>query len=151
MIYDTFENLELYFEETGPLHKALSFAAEFDTSQSDGRYEIDGDHSYAMVMTYDTAASEELKFEAHKKYIDIQLMLEGVEFMDISLDKSLDVDTPYSERNDVALFKSPEHFTSVFLESGNFAVLYPHDIHQPGRKVGDSKQVRKMVLKVSVK
>ena len=150
MIYDTFENLNLYFDKVEPLHKALTFAADFNKSQLDGRYEIDGDNIYAMVMTYDSKSAEELKFESHKKYIDIQLLLEGEEFLDVSLDKALGVDTPYSEQNDVALFNPPQSVASVLLVPGNYAVLYPDDIHRPGRKVEKKKQVRKMVIKVSV-
>ena len=44
----------------------------------------------------------------------------------------------------------PEQFTSMLLEPGNFAVLYPDDIHRPGRMIGEPRQVRKMVLKVRV-
>jgi biofilm protein TabA len=151
MIYDTFDNSHLYFDKADLLHKALSFVSGFDTSQPDGRYDIDGDNIYAMVMTYDTRSAEALKFEAHKKYIDIQLLLEGVEFLDVSLPENCQVDTPYSEQDDVMFFGSPQNFTSVLLEPGNFAVLYPHDIHRPCRMVKDKKQIRKMVLKVRVK
>ena len=151
MIYDTFKNLDLYFDKADPLHKALSFVSGFDISRADGRYDIDGDMIYAMVATYDTKAAEEIKFEAHKKYIDIQLLLEGAEFLDVSVHEKCQVDTPYSEQNDVAFFRSPQDFTSVLLEPGNFAVLYPHDIHRPGRSIKEKKQVRKIVLKVRVK
>jgi len=150
MIYDTFENMDLYFDKTAPLHRALSFAVGFDKSQPDGRYDIDGDNIYALVMSYDTKDGEEVKFESHKKYIDIQLLLEGVESLNVSLDKNLNIDTLYSEQNDVALFTPPKYFASVLLEPGNFAVLYPDDTHQPGCRVEDKKQVRKMVIKVCV-
>lgn len=151
MIYDTLKNSDLYFDKADPLHKALSFVSGFDLSQPDGRYDIDGDNIYALVMTYDTKSAEALKFEAHKNYIDIQLLLEGSEFMDISLHENCQVDTPYSEQDDVMFFRSPQNFTSVLLEPNNFAVLYPHDIHRPCRMLKKKKQVRKMVLKVRVK
>lgn len=150
MIYDTFENMDLYFKETDKLYKALSFAVNFDQLQPDGRYDIDGDNIYALVMTYDTKDIEELKFEAHKKYIDVQLLLEGEEFIDVSLNNALEVATQYSEQNDVTMLIPPEYFTSLLLTPGNFAVLYPHDIHQPGRQTEDNTQVRKMVIKVGM-
>jgi YhcH/YjgK/YiaL family protein len=148
MIYDVFTNMKLYFGEKSRLHKALDFAVRFDRSQSDGRYEVDGDKIYALVMTYSTKSAEELKFEAHKKYIDIQLLLEGREFLDVTQDRNLNVEMEYSDEKDAALFTAPADMTSVLLGPGNFAVLYPDDIHRPGRKVKDSKQVRKMVIKV---
>lgn len=97
MIYDTFRNLDLYFDKADPLHRALSFVAGFDRSLPDGRYDIDGDMIYAMAAAYDTKTAEEIKFEAHKKYIDIQLLLEGAEFLDVSTHKKCELDTPYSE------------------------------------------------------
>ena len=151
MIYDAFNNSHLYFDKAGPLHKALSFVTGFDTSQPDGRYDIDGDNIYAMVTTYDTKPAGSLKFEAHKKYIDLQLLLEGTEFLDVTLSESCKIDTPYSEQNDVEFFESPQNFSTVLLEPGNFALLYPHDIHRPCRMIKTEKQVRKMVLKVRVK
>ena len=151
MIYDVFENAGLYFDKSQPLVKAISFAAGFDKSQPDGRYDVDGDNIYAIVMTYETKTVEELKFEGHKKYIDIQLLLNGQEYMDVSQDKALDVEMPYSEDNDVALFFQPQHYSSVLLEPGNFAIVFSDDIHQPGRMVMQAEQVRKMVIKVRVK
>ncbi len=150
MIYDVFENAGLYFDKSQRLMKAISFAVDFDNTKPDGKYEIEGDAIFAIVMTYDTKIVNELKFEAHKKYIDIQLLLDGVEYMDISQDKGLVVDTPYSRQNDVVLFDQPKHSASVLLKPGNFAIVYPDDIHRPGRMVEQAGQVRKMVIKVRV-
>ncbi|MEN8255587.1 MAG: YhcH/YjgK/YiaL family protein [Verrucomicrobiota bacterium] len=150
MIYDIFENAGLYFGDNERLRKALDFAAAFDLSQPDGRYEIDGDNLFANVMSYTTFPAEKLKFEGHEKYIDVQLLLAGEEFMDVSLNKDLEVDSPYSEESDAALFKASKIFSSVLLEPGKFAVVFPDDLHQPGRMVEQSKPVRKMVVKVRV-
>jgi YhcH/YjgK/YiaL family protein len=150
MIYDKFENIGLYFDKSQPLGKAVDFAASFDKLQPDGRYEIDGEDIYALVMTYETKPVKMLKFESHKKYIDVQLLLEGQEYMDVSLEKDLVVDTTYSGKSDVALFARPQHSTSILLKPGNFAIVFPDDIHQPGRMVEQAEQVRKMVIKVRV-
>ena len=151
MIYDIFERAGTCFAESDPVHKALGFAKNFDLLQADGRYEIDGDRIYANVMSYETKAAEELTFEAHRKYIDIQILLEGEEFLDVSHREDLEVDTPYSEEGDAALFKASEQDASVRLEPGKFAVLYPADIHRPGRMTASgSRPVRKVVIKVRV-
>lgn len=150
MIYDRFENIDLYFGKDDKLYCVLQFAADFDTSQPDGKYEIEGNDIYAMVMSYDTKPADELKFEAHKKYIDVQLLLAGREFLDVSLDNGLKIDTPYSEEKDVVLFDPAGNCTSVLLEDGNFVILYPHDVHQPGRQITGAESIRKMVIKVRV-
>ena len=52
------------------------------TSQTEtGHYKID-DYSYANVDVYETKFPELCKFEAHKKYIDIQMLLSGKEELD---------------------------------------------------------------------
>jgi YhcH/YjgK/YiaL family protein len=150
MIYDVFANRKLYFSKKDAFNKALDFAGRFDISQPDGRYEIDGDKLYAMVMTYQTKSADEARFEAHQKYIDIQLLLEGREFIDLSTGEKLGVDTAYSDEKDVVFFTSPAYFTSVLLEPGRFAVLYPDDIHRPCRRLDEPMQVRKIVIKVRI-
>jgi len=150
MIHDTFENIGRYCDAGEPLRMALDFAIGFDPSQPDGRYEIDGDGIFANVMSYATLAAEELRFEGHEKYIDIQIMLEGEEFMDVSLGQDLEIDTPYSAQGDAALFKAPRLFSTLLLRPGHFAAVFPGDLHQPSRFVESPKPVRKMVLKVRV-
>lgn len=148
MIYDTFENLNLYFEPDQPLHQAISYARDFDRSQPDGRYDIKGDDIYALVMSYETGPASEKKFEAHQDYIDVQLLLTGREFLDVSLQQDLEIHQPYSPQGDVILFDSPAQCCRLLLQPGTFALLYPHDIHRPGCELDSKKQVRKMVVKI---
>lgn len=149
MIYSMFSSKN-DFRHNQKLAKALEFAVQFDRSQPDGRYEVDGDKIYALVMTYSTKSAEELKFEAHKKYIDMQLLLEGIEFCDATQHCRLDIAMAYSDEKDAALYEAPNFYSSVLLEPGNFVILYPEDIHRPSRKVVDSQQVRKMAIKVRI-
>lgn len=150
MIYDTLENIDQYCRDAEPLRKALDFAITFDSSLPDGRYEIDGDNIFANVMSYTTFAAEKLKFEGHNNHIDVQVILEGEELMDVSHDKNLQVDTPYSEQGDATLFKAPERFSTILLKPGLFVAVFPDDLHQPSRFDKEPMQVRKMVIKVRV-
>jgi biofilm protein TabA len=150
MIYDTLDNIDQYCCDGEPLRRALDFAITFDPSQPDGRYEIDGDNIFANVMSYTTFPAEQLKFESHKNHIDVQILLESEELMDISHDKDLEVDTPYSEQSDATLFKAPRRFSTVVLNPGCFAAVFPSDLHRPSRFVDAPKMVRKVVVKVRV-
>ena len=148
MIYDVFGNIEFYCHEGTALHRALCFARDFDAGRGDGRIEIDGDDMFAIAMSYDTKAAEELDFESHEKYIDIQRLLKGRELMDVSLDTDLKVKTAYSEEKEAALWEEPGHYSELPLEGERFAVLYPQDIHRPCRIWDASMAVRKLVVKV---
>ena len=150
MIYDAIENEGLYFEKGTPLHEALCFAASFDQSLPDGRYEFDGDELFVTISSYETKNAGDLKFEGHREYIDVQLILEGREFMDVAREKEAVLDTPYAQDGDCGFFKAPGNYSSILLEPGNFTVLFPGDLHRPGRMVDGSEKVRKMVVKVHV-
>ena len=150
MIYDRLENVRLYFGEGSALGKALSWAQKFDASQGEGRHEIDGDNMYAMVMRYDTKAPSEQKFEAHQKYIDVQLLLEGEEIMDVSIDEGGVSINGYNGEKDAELWMQADNHCSVVLKPGRFAVLYPDDKHRPGCHLDGKKSVRKMVIKVKI-
>ena len=147
MIYDNFENIGLYSKEGSLLYKSLVFARDFDSSKADGRYEVDGEVAVAQVMSYDT---RDLPFESHKDHIDIQVLLEGEELVDISLGKELKEQSPYSAQKDVYKWEAPAGFSTVLLETGQFLVLHPHDIHRPCRSVVEVKPVRKLVVKMRI-
>ncbi|RPJ74990.1 MAG: DUF386 family protein, partial [Desulfobacteraceae bacterium] len=49
MIYDRFENLDLYFRPGTRLHRALVYARDAVRNTAEGRTDIDGDRLYAAV------------------------------------------------------------------------------------------------------
>ena len=150
MIYDLLENGGLYFGEGSALGKAVKFACGFDVSQADGRYEIDGDDVYALVMRYDTKPVSEGKFEAHRAYIDVQLLLEGEERMDVSIDGGGESVGGYDREKDAELWAEARDYCSLVMLPGRLAVLWPNDRHRPGCQLDGKKNVRKMVVKVRI-
>ena len=82
------------------------------------------------------------------KYIDIQVLVEGVEKFGHALLKQQQVSKPYDELKDIAFFKGEPEFG--VLEPGNFFILFPHDLHMPGVKAEHSAQVKKIVIKVAI-
>jgi len=57
------------------LYKAVCFARDFDLSQPDGKYKVDGANVFAECKTYFTKPVEGRSFESHVKHIDVQVML----------------------------------------------------------------------------
>jgi biofilm protein TabA len=150
MIYDRFENLNLYCRPGTRPHQALVYARDVACTVADGRMDIDGDRLYASVATYETGPREERRFEAHRKYIDVQVLLEGEECIDVSLDRDLPTLEAYDEKRDVMFLKPPEQVASIVMTPGCFAVFYPHDVHRPGCHLKEQRRVRKIVMKVAV-
>jgi len=150
MIYDTFDHIDQYFSKDSSLHEALAFVAAFDRTQADGRYPIDGEALYALVSTYDTSPREERRFEAHKKYLDVQVLLEGEEAIDVSLEANLPFLQEYNESKDVMFLEPPADYTSLVMKPGYFAVFYPQDLHRPNCHLHGKQHVRKIVVKVRI-
>ena len=48
-----------------------------------GRYDVD-DELYYMVQEYETKYPEQARYEAHKKYVDIQYIVKGIERMEFA-------------------------------------------------------------------
>jgi YhcH/YjgK/YiaL family protein len=132
------------------LHQALVVARDVSRTVADGRMDIDGDRLFASVATYETGSREDRRFEAHRKYIDVQVVLEGEEAIDVSLDRDLPTLEAYDEERDVMFLEPPPRFASLAMRPGWFAVFYPHDIHRPGCHLRTRVRVRKIVMKAAV-
>ena len=150
MIYDTFENIEKNFSKDSPIHKALSFARGFNSFNPDGRYEIEAGSLTAPVLLDETCPASERRFEAHRKYVDVQVLLEGEEKIEVSLAPDLASLEEYSEAKDVIFLEPPRDWASLVMRPGYFAVFFPHDVHRPNCDLHGKRHVRKIVLKVRV-
>ena len=60
------------------LKTALEYLKKTDLkSKPDGKYDILKDEIYINIQEYDTKEEQNCKWEAHKRYIDIQYMISG--------------------------------------------------------------------------
>jgi YhcH/YjgK/YiaL family protein len=147
MIYDTFENLAWYASPGSRLYAALVFARDVDRTIADGRHVIDGERMYALVSTYETRPRAELRFEAHRRYFDVQALLEGAEAIDACPPPAPETIEAYDAGRDVLFTKAPPAFVSLALKPGGFAVFYPQDLHRPACRLDEGCRVRKIVVK----
>ena len=105
---------------------------------------------YVSVQEYTTKARSEAKYEAHKKFIDIQMILSGKELIAVSPIEKMTISDEYNEEKDFMLFHHNDECTDYVLEAGDFLILYPQDVHMPGVCVNEKSPVRKIVVKVPV-
>ena len=148
MIYDRLENFGKYFHTGSPLFSALSFAVEFDPSKPDGRYEIESEKVYALVSSYKTSPASQNRFEIHRKYADVQVVIEGEEKLEVSLLPELKSVSEYYDVKDTVFLESPRDSASLLMRRGDFAVIYPNEAHRPNCDVHEKLRVRKIVVKV---
>ena len=114
-----------------------------------GKYDLENG-VYVSVQEYTTKARSEAKYEAHKKFIDIQMILSGKELIAVSPIEKMTISDEYNEEKDFMLFHHNDECTDYVLEAGDFLILYPQDVHMPGVCVNEKSPVRKIVVKVPV-
>ncbi len=151
MIFDSVENIESYGGASDAIAKAVQFVMEFDGSRPDGKYPIDGDTIFALVQTVETAGHDGKVFEAHRKFLDVHIVLEGQEKQDVALMDHAEAEMvqEYSEQNDAMLFKT-EDFSTVILKPRMFAVYGPSDGHRPCLCVNGPEKIRKVCVKIRI-
>jgi len=149
MIIDRIENAHLY----APLHKGFTqaFAILADPTlaqKPDGRYSIDGDDVFYIVQHYTTKPLDQGRFESHRKYIDIQVLLAGQEMLGYAPTAGLEVVEPYTDEKDIMFYRVGTMIAQTRLEPGLFCLLYPHDAHLPSCQLACPAEVHKVVFKI---
>ncbi|MDZ4201265.1 MAG: YhcH/YjgK/YiaL family protein [Gallionella sp.] len=112
-----------------------------------GRYPIVGDDLFAIVERVPGKTKEMARLEAHRKYIDIQLVLEGDETMGWKpLADCINPVSEHSEGKDICFFHdAPASWVPV--PPGHFCIFFPEDAHAPLVAQGE---VRKVIFKVGM-
>jgi YhcH/YjgK/YiaL family protein len=150
MITSTLGELQVYKSISPNLSTAIDYVLRTDfMSLAPGRYDVDGDAVFAIVNEYNTKPAAECEPESHRQYIDIQVMITGVEqFGYLPLTDQVP-STGFQPDNDVA-FYTVEGLNYITLFPGQFIVFFPADIHQPEVFSGSPAPVKKLVMKVRV-
>lgn len=113
-----------------------------------GKHEL-GNGVYVNVEEYNTKFRCDAKFEAHKKFVDVQFMIEGEEIITIAPVDSLQVVEAYSSEKDIIFFSNKDiRGIDYRLESGKYLVLYPKDAHMPCICLNAIATVKKAVIKI---
>lgn len=147
MIVDKIENTGQYSNLGDRIQKSLDFIRKADLKKlQPGRYDIDGDNIFALISEYQTKAESEGKLEAHRKYIDVQYMINGEELMGYAPLGNQEILESYNEENDIEFFHGEKVFIKV--TEGMFAIFFPEDAHMPGINVNGKSSVKKLVIKV---
>lgn len=147
MIIDRIENAALYYPLHPKLKQAFDYIAQIDIHTLPvGRHEIDNS-MYVLVQEYITKPKSEGKWEAHRRYIDLQYVVQGAEGMGYTNIHNLEQGEYMPEKDFLPLFGEGEQLA---LRSGYFVLLFPEDAHMPSMALGESKPARKIVIKIAV-
>lgn len=149
MIIDTLDNAAAY-ESLG-----AHFAKAFDylrsgrpTTDPVGSHTLDGEDLFVNVEEYTSKPIEQGRFEAHRKYADVQYVVSGCERMGYAPLADVEVSEAYDAKRDVAFFAGEGVMLRV--PGGTFTVFLPQDAHMPGIADKSPAPVRKVVVKVRI-
>ncbi len=147
MIITNIKRLSTYKGLSKNLDKAIDFILSAEKDIAIGKHLIDGDAVYANVAELTPKVGTETIYEAHRKYIDIHYLLEGVEIAGYADIDECTPTTEYSDEQDYLLLKADgKKFT---LRPGEIYIVYPEDAHAPsGSETGET--IKKIVAKVKV-
>ncbi len=148
MILDFLGNAHRYHA----LHRLFPLAFEFLRTEPlcripEGRHAIDGDGLYASISRGEGRSREGALLEAHRKYIDIQFILKGIDTMGWkSREGCLRPSGEYDPVRDIEFFEDlPDVWIPV--QPNMFTIFFPEDAHLP---LISSDRIDKVVLKIAV-
>lgn len=152
MIYDSIENIENYKGINENIYRALLHIKQNDFNTcTEGGNMIDGSTLYYnYVKNGETNEFARSSFEAHKKYADIHVDIEGEEIIYVTDISEMTPETEYDTEGDYLMMTGPKT-VKIHLKPGYFIVCFPNDIHMPMVAVSDKPaKITKAIYKVKV-
>lgn len=140
----------LYHKNTKHWDQAFHFLKSANLKELPlGIQELEGKHLFVNVQKYYGKDKSEAIFESHKKYIDIQYVIEGEEIIGLTTIDKAKVKEQYKEDKDITFYDSDE-MEYLKATPENFFLFFPDDIHQPSITADDSIQIKKIVVKILI-
>jgi YhcH/YjgK/YiaL family protein len=140
-----------YYKNSERWKKAFAFLNDNDLKKIElKRYDIDGDNLFVTLSEYNTKNPEDARYEAHRKYIDIQYVVTGGEEIGIAPVTFQDsVLQEYNPTKDIEFLSIMDGKNSK-ADPASFFIFFPSDAHMPGLKEGVNAPVRKAVVKIRI-
>ena len=149
MIIDQLNHAPLYLGVHRRLAAAFEYLRKTDLDKVEpGTHEIDGRKVYVMAQQYETKPMEKGRWEAHRKYIDVQYVHRGAELFGYASLRELKAGS-YDEAKDFLSLQGEDMGDFFRVGEGTFVVLFPQDGHMPGMAISTPQPVKKFVVKVA--
>lgn len=149
MIFDSIKNKNNYISDT-LIFRALDYL-EGITSENipESSVILENDILFINPVTLTSKPEEECIYEAHKNYIDIHYIIEGIEGIATSDISNLQGVIPYDKTKDIEFYEG-EKDGQYYLKSGQFMVCWPNDAHKVAIMADTPSEIKKMVAKIKV-
>ena len=149
MIIDSIKNASKYYCVHPSFKAAFEALMKIDENTPNERITVDGDNIFVNLGEYVNKNIDECLYESHKKYIDIQYVVKGEEYIDLCDQDILECTDNRLDSDDIAFFKNTDKFSRADLTEGIFVVIFPGEAHKPCiAPDGKGVKVRKAVAKI---
>ena len=117
-----------------------------------GKTEIDGPGFYVLRSSYMSKPISECRWESHRRYADIQMVIKGSEICGVCARDGLEIAEAYSDEKDIEFLRGEsDKAHDVILGFPLAAALFPWDVHMPSVALdGKPSQIEKVVLKIAL-
>ena len=150
MIIDTLDNISSYKKLSKDIYAGLIYLKNIDNNIELGTYDINN-RIKAIVENYETLKNNSFEFESHKRVIDIQCPIIGLERVFWSPITNMKVKKSYDNIKDITLYGDPL-LPPRYVDIGDrvFAIMFENDGHSPKHCVKHSELIKKITIKVSI-
>ena len=141
------------------LAKDIRFCIEFAKENENkilslvnGSYDVGYNNIKMNLGKYFTKSENEKFWESHKKYLDVQIMINGTEKVAINDIRDMEVKS-FDEERDLTILEGDKAF-DIIMKTGDVLVFFPNDVHKPELNISEndnSGNIRKIVTKVVFK
>lgn len=146
MVIDKTENI-LFYTPMIPALRAGMEAVKAMQKLEPGKYKFDG--GFFNVQMGDTRPMDEGTFEAHRRYIDVQIMAEGCEELAWADVADLKTVVPYDKDKDAERLLGDTR-NHIRVDKGMFYIAFPHDGHKPVSHTDEPHSFTKIIMKIPV-
>ena len=152
MIVGHLEELKRYQDLNPNLKEAINYIEHHDLLKCPlGKTEIKGSDILILRESYQARPLSECFFEGHIQYLDLQIVLKGVEYFGYypKDGSGIEVIEAYNVDKDIEKYQIND-FTKVILSEGMFAIVFPKDLHMPKLEKEKNTTVEKAVFKIKL-
>ena len=150
MIIDTLDNIDIYKRLSKDVYEGLTFLKNINDKIELGTYDINNSVK-AIVEQYETIIKNSFEFESHKRVIDIQCPIIGLERVFWSPINDMKVKNSYDKIKDITIYSDPNQpMKHVDIGNREFAIMFENDGHSPKHCVKYSELIKKITIKVSI-
>jgi len=127
---------------------ALDFFKNENLSElENGRHDLSAG-VYVAVSEYETKDPAVARYEVHRKYIDIQYVAAGEEYIEVLPMDNFKEEQEYNEEKDIVFFMANPEGKKLYADKNLFFIFFPDEAHKPCIRIDNARKVKKIVVKI---